>query len=70
MEAGGQAAHDDDKERLWREYLSSRSREARERLVLAYLPLVRSIVGGLARRLPPGVEMGDLIGEEGAGCPR
>lgn len=49
---------------LLRAYLQDRGNgDARQRLALAYLPWVRSIATGMARHLPPSVELGDLVDE-------
>ncbi|MGA2164025.1 MAG: RNA polymerase sigma factor WhiG [Solirubrobacteraceae bacterium] len=46
---------------LWRRYKSDGDRRARERLVVAYSPLVKYVAGRTAAGLPPHVEEGDLI---------
>jgi len=50
-----------DTESLWRLWRWERSPEARERLILAYAPLVKSCASALRLRLPPEVEYGDLV---------
>jgi RNA polymerase sigma factor for flagellar operon FliA len=46
---------------LWRKYKSSGDSDARERLVVAYSPLVKYVAGRLAASLPAHVEEADLI---------
>jgi RNA polymerase sigma factor for flagellar operon FliA len=46
---------------LWRRYKSDGDERARERLVVAYSPLVKFIAGRMASGLPSHVEEGDLI---------
>ena len=46
--------------RLWSAYRKRRSKEARNRLVEAYQPLVRQVVRRFAQRLPRSVDRGDL----------
>jgi RNA polymerase sigma factor for flagellar operon FliA len=46
---------------LWRRYKEEEDRAARERLVLAYSPLVKYVAGRMASGLPAHVEEGDLI---------
>ena len=46
---------------LWRRYKEERDDLARERLVLAYSPLVKYVAGRMASGLPAHVEEGDLI---------
>jgi RNA polymerase sigma factor FliA len=46
---------------LWRRYKSEGDERARERLVLAYSPLVKYVAGRTAAGLPPHVEEADLI---------
>ena len=46
---------------LWRRYKSDGDHRARERLVLAYSPLVKYVAGRTAAGLPPHVEEADLI---------
>ncbi len=46
---------------LWRRYKSEGDARARERLVLAYSPLVKYVAGRTAAGLPPHVEEADLI---------
>ncbi|HEY2180618.1 MAG TPA: RNA polymerase sigma factor WhiG [Solirubrobacteraceae bacterium] len=46
---------------LWRRYKSDSDGKARERLVVAYSPLVKYVAGRTAAGLPPHVEEADLI---------
>jgi RNA polymerase sigma factor FliA len=46
---------------VWRRYKADDDRRARERLVLAYSPLVKYVAGRTAAGLPPHVEEADLI---------
>jgi RNA polymerase sigma factor for flagellar operon FliA len=46
---------------LWRRYKSENDEHARERLVVAYSPLVKYVAGRTAAGLPPHVEEADLI---------
>jgi RNA polymerase sigma factor for flagellar operon FliA len=46
---------------LWRRFRDSGDRQARERLVLAYSPLVKYVAGRMASGLPAHVEEADLI---------
>ena len=46
---------------LWRRYKSDADETARERLVLAYSPLVKYVAGRMASGLPSHVDEGDLI---------
>src|SRR5580693_3081921 len=46
---------------VWRRYKAEDDRRARERLVLAYSPLVKYVDGRTAAGLPPHVEEADLI---------
>src|SRR5690242_3953906 len=46
---------------LWRRYKSNGDRDARERLVVAYSPLVKYVAGRMAVGLPAHVEEADLI---------
>ncbi|MDQ3742769.1 MAG: sigma-70 family RNA polymerase sigma factor, partial [Actinomycetota bacterium] len=46
---------------LWRRYKASGDERARERLVVAYSPLVKYVSGRLASGLPAHVEEADLI---------
>jgi len=46
---------------LWRKYKSSGDQRARERLVVAYSPLVKYVAGRMSSGLPAHVEESDLI---------
>ena len=46
---------------LWRRYKQDGDRRARERLVLAYSPLVKYVAGRMSTGLPSHVEEADLI---------
>ena len=46
---------------LWRRYKDDRDEKARERLVLAYSPLVKYVAGRMSSGLPSHVEESDLI---------
>ncbi len=46
---------------LWRRYKNDADEAARERLVLAYSPLVKYVAGRMASGLPSHVDEGDLI---------
>src|SRR4029453_15662802 len=46
---------------LWRRYKDDRDEQARERLVLAYAPLVKYVAGRMSSGLPSHVEESDLI---------
>lgn len=47
---------------MWQEYHDTGSKEARDRLILAHLPLVKHLAGRLAVRLAPFVSQEDLEG--------
>ncbi|MDQ3433702.1 MAG: RNA polymerase sigma factor WhiG, partial [Actinomycetota bacterium] len=46
---------------LWRRYKDDGDPRARERLVLAYAPLVKYVAGRMSSGLPAHVEEADLI---------
>jgi RNA polymerase sigma factor FliA len=46
---------------LWGDYARCGARDDRDRLVLHYEPLVRQVAGRVGTRLPPHVELADLI---------
>ncbi|RMH83333.1 MAG: RNA polymerase sigma factor WhiG [Actinomyces sp.] len=48
-------------EALWDEYTRTRSREARDKLILQYSPLVKYVAGRVAVGLPQNVEQADLV---------
>ncbi|MDQ7842414.1 MAG: FliA/WhiG family RNA polymerase sigma factor [Armatimonadota bacterium] len=56
------ADHREDAGELWARLKTRRDGEARERLALLYLPLVRAQAGQMAGRLPPSVRAEDLEG--------
>ncbi|MBA3839249.1 MAG: RNA polymerase sigma factor WhiG [Thermoleophilaceae bacterium] len=58
MEAGVKAV---ELKELWRRYKDEGDERARERLVLAYSPLVKFVAGRMATGLPAHVEEADLI---------
>ena len=45
----------------WRRYKRSGGREARNRLIVAYSPIVKHAAGRIASRLPAHVELADLV---------
>lgn len=63
--AGG--GDDQELRRLWEAYRRSGDGALREKLVLAYLPLVQRIAGRMAVRLPPQVEHRELVSDGLAG---
>jgi RNA polymerase sigma factor for flagellar operon FliA len=46
---------------LWAEYKEGGTREARERLILHYAPLVKFVAGRVAAGLPQNIEQSDLV---------
>ncbi|MCL6614847.1 MAG: sigma-70 family RNA polymerase sigma factor, partial [Firmicutes bacterium] len=46
---------------LWQEYFRTRSKAAREALILKYAPLVKYVAGRVAIGLPPNVDLDDLV---------
>ena len=44
----------------WEDYKASGSRQARERLILKYIPLVKYVASRVANNLPSSIEFGDL----------
>jgi RNA polymerase sigma factor FliA len=48
-------------ERLWAEYKSSGSREARDKLIVHYSPLVKYVAGRVSVGLPQNIEQADLV---------
>ncbi|MGI9556971.1 MAG: FliA/WhiG family RNA polymerase sigma factor [Solirubrobacterales bacterium] len=46
---------------LWRRYKKQEDAQARERLVVAYAPLVKYVAGQVGATLPSHVEQGDLV---------
>jgi RNA polymerase sigma factor for flagellar operon FliA len=47
--------------RLWTEYKTSGSRDARDRLILHYSPLVKYVAGRVSVGLPQNIEQADLV---------
>nr|MCW2728369.1 polymerase, sigma 28 subunit, SigD/FliA/WhiG [Aeromicrobium sp.] len=48
---------------LWRSYKTTGDRDARERLIVQYAPLVKYVAGRVRAGLPPQVDQGDLISD-------
>ena len=48
-------------DRLWEEYKANGAREARDRLIVRYSPLVKYVAGRVAVGLPQNVEQSDLV---------
>src|SRR6202166_1001682 len=46
---------------LWTEYKTSASRDARDRLILHYSPLVKYVAGRVSVGLPQNIEQADLV---------
>ena len=46
---------------LWTDYKSDGTRDARERLILHYSPLVKFVAGRVAAGLPQNIEQADLV---------
>ncbi len=46
---------------LWRDYKDGNTKEARERLILHYSPLVKFVAGRVAAGLPQNIEQADLV---------
>ena len=46
---------------LWSDYKAEATREARERLILHYSPLVKFVAGRVAAGLPQSIEQSDLV---------
>jgi RNA polymerase sigma factor for flagellar operon FliA len=46
---------------LWQQYKTDGTREARERLILHYSPLVKFVAGRVAAGLPQNIEQADLV---------
>ena len=53
--------NEQESESLWKEYIKTRNKELRDRLVENYLPLVNLIAGRIAISLPPHIDRDDLI---------
>jgi RNA polymerase sigma factor FliA len=45
----------------WRQYKRTGDRSSRNQLILAYSPMVKYLAGGVAARMPPHVEVADLV---------
>ena len=56
-----EAREDRERAELWRRFKQDGDPRARERLVLAYAPLVKYVAGKMAAKLPAHVEQGDLV---------
>ena len=50
-----------DTKSLWREFVKTRDRGLRDRLILTYAPLVKFVAGRLGSGLPAHVDEGDLV---------
>lgn len=48
---------------LWREYKDTGDKDARDRLVLQYSPLVKYVAGRIRSGLPSSVDQGDLVSD-------
>jgi RNA polymerase sigma factor FliA len=48
-------------EDLWQSFVNERARDARERLILNYAPLVKFVAGRVGASLPPSVDHNDLV---------
>src|SRR5438067_2712753 len=48
-------------EQLWEDYKSSQTREARDRLIVHYSPLVKYVAGRVSVGLPQNIEQSDLV---------
>jgi RNA polymerase sigma factor FliA len=60
---GTQIHSDSTVEQLWRAFKRNGDKEARDRLVLHYAPLVKYVAGRIRSGLPPSVEMSDLVSD-------
>ncbi|HMJ36524.1 MAG TPA: FliA/WhiG family RNA polymerase sigma factor [Baekduia sp.] len=45
----------------WRRYRTTRNRDVRDQLILAYSPIVKYAAGRIASRMPPHVDVADLV---------
>jgi RNA polymerase sigma factor for flagellar operon FliA len=45
----------------WRRYRRDGEREVRDQLVLAYSPIVKHVAGRIASRMPPHIDLADLV---------
>ena len=50
-------------DQLWRRYKQTGDRDARDRLVLQYSPLVKYVAGRVRSGLPPSVDQNDLVSD-------
>src|SRR5437763_15866978 len=48
-------------EQLWEDYTAAQSREARDRLIVHYSPLVKYVAGRVSVGLPQNIEQSDLV---------
>ena len=48
-------------EQIWADYKSSATREARDRLIVHYSPLVKYMAGRVSVGLPQNIEQADLV---------
>src|SRR5437879_4793365 len=48
-------------EQLWEDFKSSQTREARDRLIVHYSPLVKYVAGRVSVGLPQNIEQADLV---------
>ncbi len=61
LREAGSDLDESERVQLWQRYKGEGDQRARERLVLAYAPLVQYIAGGMASRMPGHVDEGDLV---------
>ena len=57
----GRPSQDPEVVKLWQRYKESGDRDARERLILQYSPLVKYVAGRVSVGLPATIEHGDLV---------
>ncbi len=55
--------HDNSVDQLWRLLRESGDKDARDRLILQYSPLVKYVAGRIRSGLPPAVDQGDLVSD-------
>jgi RNA polymerase sigma factor for flagellar operon FliA len=48
---------------LWKRFLEHRDKLSRDELIAAYIPFVRYIAAGIARKLRPGFDLEDLVSD-------
>ena len=53
---------ENEKKELWEEYEKTKSAEIREKIIIAYAPLVKMVAGRLSMYLGYNVENDDLVG--------